>query len=335
MTDFDRWIEQNISSQTGKTALITGANSGLGFEAAKVLAGKGAAVTLAVRDTAKGEVAAAAIRAAVPGAELAVAALDLASLASIRTFADAFAGTHGRLDMLINNAGVMAIPRRTTADGFEMQFGTNHLGHFALTGLLLPRLLTTPAARIVTVSSGAHMFGKINFDDLQGERSYSKWGAYGQSKLANLLFAYELQRKLASCGQRRDQRGRASRLCVHQPAKCRAGDGRLADRQANHVGRKSRPGAERGDGRAARGVCGHVTGSARRRLHRPRRVHGTAGFPEESEVQCPLVRSGRGRTVVGGIGGVDGGQLRLWLIPRSDPPIARLRGLPARAIIQP
>ena len=200
MTDFDRWIEQNISSQTGKTALITGANSGLGFEAARVLAGKGAAVSLAVRDTAKGDAAAAAIRAAVPAAELKVTALDLASLASIRRFAETFAASHGRLDMLINNAGVMAIPRRTTADGFEMQFGTNHLGHFVLTGLLLPLLLTTPAARIVTVSSGAHMFGKINFDDLQSERSYSKWGAYGQSKLANLLFAYELQRRLAAAG---------------------------------------------------------------------------------------------------------------------------------------
>ena len=218
MTDFDRWIEQNIPSQTGKTALITGANSGLGFEAAKVLAGKGAAVTLAVRDTAKGEAAAAAIRAAVPGAELAVAALDLASLASIRSFADAFAGTHGRLDMLINNAGVMAIPRRTTADGFEMQFGTNHLGHFALTGLLLPLLLTTPAARIVTVSSGAHMFGKINFDDLQSERSYSKWGAYGQSKLANLLFAYELQRRLAAAGSRRSA---WSRIPAMRPPTCK------------------------------------------------------------------------------------------------------------------
>jgi NAD(P)-dependent dehydrogenase (short-subunit alcohol dehydrogenase family) len=200
MTDFDRWIEPNIPPQAGKTALITGANSGLGFEAAKMLAGKGAAVVLAVRDTAKGEVATQAIRTAVPGAELEVATLDLASLASIRTFADAFARTHGRLDMLINNAGVMAIPCRATADGFEMQFGTNHLGHFALTGLLLPLLMTTPAARIVTVSSGAHMFGRINFDDLQGERSYSKWGAYGQSKLANLLFAYELQRRLTAAG---------------------------------------------------------------------------------------------------------------------------------------
>jgi NAD(P)-dependent dehydrogenase (short-subunit alcohol dehydrogenase family) len=200
MADFDRWVEQYIPSQTGKTALITGANSGLGFEAAKVLAGKGETVTLAVRNAAKGDAAAAAILAAVPGADLEVAALDLASLASIRTFADAFARTHGRLDMLINNAGVMAIPHRTTADGFEMQFGTNHLGHFALTGLLLPLILKTPGARVATVSSGIHIIGKINFDDLQSERSYSKWAAYGQAKLANLLFAYELQRKLAASG---------------------------------------------------------------------------------------------------------------------------------------
>ena len=218
MTDFDRWIEQNISSQTGKTALITGANSGLGFEAAKVLAGKGAAVTLAVRDTAKGEKAAADVRAAAPNADLEVMALDLASLTSVRSFAETFAASHGRLDMLINNAGVMAIPRRTTADGFEMQFGTNHLGHFALTGLLLPLLLTTPAARIVTVSSGAHILGKINFDDLQGERSYSKWGAYGQSKLANLLFAYELQRKLQL---RAAARSAWSRIPAMRPPTCK------------------------------------------------------------------------------------------------------------------
>jgi NAD(P)-dependent dehydrogenase (short-subunit alcohol dehydrogenase family) len=200
MTDFDRWVEQNIPSQTGKTALITGANSGLGFEAAKVLAGKGAAVTLAVRDMTKGEVAAAAIRAAVPKADLEVMALDLASLASIRAFAAAFVSSHDRLDILINNAGVMAIPHRTTADGFEMQFGTNHLGHFALTGLLLPSILKRPGARVVTVSSGVHIIGRINFDDLQSERSYSKWGAYGQAKLANLLFAYELQRRLEASG---------------------------------------------------------------------------------------------------------------------------------------
>jgi NAD(P)-dependent dehydrogenase (short-subunit alcohol dehydrogenase family) len=200
MTDFDRWIEQNIPTQAGKTALITGANSGLGFEAARILAARGAAVTLGVRDIVKGEAAAATIRAAVPGAALEVAALDLASLTSVRSFAGIFMQTHARLNMLINNAGVMAIPRRATADGFEMQFGTNHLGHFALTGLLLPLVLKTPAARIVTVSSGAHQFGRMNFDDLQGKRSYKKWTAYGQSKLANLLFAYELQRRLSAAG---------------------------------------------------------------------------------------------------------------------------------------
>ena len=200
MTDYDRWIEQNIPSQAGKTVLITGANSGLGFQATRVLAGKGAHVMMAVRDTVKGEKAASDVRGAVPRADLEVMALDLASLASVRQFAGVFAQSHGRLDMLINNAGVMAIPHRTTADGFEMQIGTNHLGHFALTGLLLPLILTTPTARIATVSSGAHILGKINFDDLQSERSYNKWSAYGQSKLANLLFAYELQRRLAASG---------------------------------------------------------------------------------------------------------------------------------------
>ena len=136
----------------------------------------------------------------VPAASLEVLSLDLANLASVRRFAEDFPAVHTRLDMLINNAGVMAIPRRVTADGFEMQLGTNHLGHFALTGLLLPLIMKTPNSRIVTVSSGAHMFGKINFDDLQSERSYSKFGVYGQSKLANLLFAYELQRRLVAAG---------------------------------------------------------------------------------------------------------------------------------------
>lgn len=198
MTEYARWIEQNIPDQTGREALITGANSGLGFEAARILAKKGARVVLAVRDTAKGNRAAAEIRASAPRADLTVLALDLASLTSVGSFAGAFLAEHDRLDMLINNAGVMAIPRRETADGFEMQFGTNHLGHFALTGLLLPLILKTPGARVVTVSSSVHWFGKINFNDLQGTRSYGKWGAYGQSKLANLLFAYELQRRLAA-----------------------------------------------------------------------------------------------------------------------------------------
>ncbi len=202
MTDRDRWVETQIPSQQGKSVLITGANSGLGFEAAQLLAAKGARVILAVRDAAKGERAAAAIRGRVPAAELAVLPLDLASLASIRSAAAGVLRSYDRLDMLINNAGVMAIPRRLTADGFEMQFGVNHLGHFALTGLLLPLLLRAPAARVVTVSSGAHVLGRINFEDLHGERRYHPWAAYAQSKLANLLFAYELQRRLAAAGCR-------------------------------------------------------------------------------------------------------------------------------------
>lgn len=200
MSKLEQWLDQNIPDLSSKVAVITGANSGIGYEAARMLAGKGMHVALAVRDTAKGGKAAREIRSAVPQADLEVMALDLASLASIRSFAALFVAGHDRLDMLINNAGVMAIPRRETADGFEMQFGTNHLGHFALTGLLLPLLLQTANSRIVTVSSGAHRMGTIDFDDLQGQRKYKKWGAYGQSKLANLLFAYELQRRLAATG---------------------------------------------------------------------------------------------------------------------------------------
>jgi NAD(P)-dependent dehydrogenase (short-subunit alcohol dehydrogenase family) len=184
----------DIPSQTGRTAVITGANSGIGLEAARELARAGAHVVLACRDTAKGDAAAQAIRTAVPDAKLDVEALDLASLDSVRAFAGRY--TRERLDLLINNAGVMAAPYAKTADGFELQLGTNHLGHFALTGLLLDRLLATPRARVVTVSSTAHKFGSMRFDDLQSERSYHRWPAYGQSKLANLLFALELDRRL-------------------------------------------------------------------------------------------------------------------------------------------
>jgi NAD(P)-dependent dehydrogenase (short-subunit alcohol dehydrogenase family) len=184
----------DIPSQTGRIAVITGANSGIGLEAARELARAGAHVVLACRDTGKGDAAAQAIRTAVPGAKLDVEALDLASLDSVRAFAGRYA--RERLDLLINNAGVMAAPYAKTADGFELQLGTNHLGHFALTGLLLDRLLATPHARVVTVSSTAHKFGSMRFDDLQSERSYHRWPAYGQSKLANLLFALELDRRL-------------------------------------------------------------------------------------------------------------------------------------------
>jgi NAD(P)-dependent dehydrogenase (short-subunit alcohol dehydrogenase family) len=187
-----------IPDQQGRIAVVTGANSGIGLEAARELARAGGRLVLACRSTAKGVAAAESIRATVPGAELDVEALDLTSLDSVRAFAGRYA--HERLDLLINNAGVMASPYSKTADGFELQLGTNHLGHFALTGLLLGKLLATPRARVVTVSSTAHKFGRIDFDDLQSERSYQRWRAYGQSKLANLLFALELDRRLRASG---------------------------------------------------------------------------------------------------------------------------------------
>jgi len=190
------WTVESIPDLSGKTILVTGGNSGIGYEAARQFARKGAHVVLACRDVQKGHTARDAITADHPHASVEVMALDLASLASVRACAEAYRTRHQTLDVLCNNAGVMALPYRKTADGFEMQFGTNHLGHFALTGLLLDLVLRTAAARVVTVSSGAHRMGKMRFEDLQWERGYRKWVAYGQSKLANLLFAYELQRRL-------------------------------------------------------------------------------------------------------------------------------------------
>lgn len=197
MPDSLRWTVRDMPDLTGRIAVVTGANSGIGFEAARELAAHGADVTLAVRNATKGAEAQERILAEVPAATVSVGSLDLADLASVRGFAEAWSTQHPEgLDLLVNNAGVMAIPRRTTADGFEMQFGTNHLGHFALTGLLLPALIARPRSRVVTVSSGAHRFGRMDFDDLMGQRRYQRWRAYGQSKLANLLFTSELQRRL-------------------------------------------------------------------------------------------------------------------------------------------
>ena len=182
------WDTSNIPDQSGRTIIVTGANSGLGAAAARALAGAGAQVVLACRNVAKGEKVAEEI-----GARTEVRELDLADLASVRAFADAV----DRADVLINNAGVMAVPERRTTDGFEMQVGTNHLGHFALTGLLLEKI----SDRVVTVSSLAHRASKIDLDDLNWEhRKYQRWSAYGQAKLANLMFAYELQRRLTAAG---------------------------------------------------------------------------------------------------------------------------------------
>ena len=192
-----KWTTADIPDQTGRTAVVTGANTGLGYETATALAAKGAHVVLAVRNLDKGKAAADLIARATPGASVTVQELDLTSLESIRTAADQLRANHESIDLLINNAGVMMTPKATTKDGFELQFGTNHLGHFALTGLLLDRVLAAPSSRVITVSSTGHRFARgIRFDDLQWERSYSRVGAYGQAKLANLMFTYELQRRL-------------------------------------------------------------------------------------------------------------------------------------------
>jgi NAD(P)-dependent dehydrogenase (short-subunit alcohol dehydrogenase family) len=194
----DKWTAEQIPSQAGKTALVTGANSGIGYQAALELARHGAHVLMGCRNAVKGRAAIERLQREAPGASAEVVELDMASLASIRAFAAAFIGRETALDLLINNAGVMALPKRElTEDGFERQFGTNHLGHFALTGLLMPALLAAPAPRVVTVASLAHRTGKIEFDNLQSERSYNGkgWDAYNASKLANILFAKELDRR--------------------------------------------------------------------------------------------------------------------------------------------
>ncbi|MFY2859589.1 SDR family NAD(P)-dependent oxidoreductase [Mycobacterium sp. THU-M104] len=195
----DKWSEADVPDQSGRVAVVTGSNTGIGYQAAVALAYRGAHVVLAVRDLAKGNAALSRIVAAHPGADVTLQALDLSSLDSVRSAADALRAAYPRIDLLINNAGVMWTPKRLTADGFELQFGTNHLGHFALTGLLLDHLLDVRGSRVVTVSSLGHRLrAAIHFDDLQWERGYDRIAAYGQSKLANLLFTYELQRRLAA-----------------------------------------------------------------------------------------------------------------------------------------
>ncbi|ROO62394.1 NAD(P)-dependent dehydrogenase (short-subunit alcohol dehydrogenase family) [Micromonospora sp. Llam0] len=195
------WSFDDIPDQTGRVAVVTGANTGIGFDTARMLAAKGAHVVLTYRDKGKGEAALDRIRAGQPPGTVTGAELDLADLDSVTAFADAYRAAHDRLDLLINNAGVMAPPLERTRQGFELQIGTNHLGHFALTGELLPLLDAAPAARVVTVSSLAHWTGGIDLDDLNWrQRRYRPWAAYGQSKLANLLFTLELQRRLTEAG---------------------------------------------------------------------------------------------------------------------------------------
>ena len=190
------WDEQSIPDQSGKVALITGANSGIGWDTARALAEHGAHVVMACRTRSKATEAKARIDALKPRGQVSIVDLDLASLTSVHAAAEVVLAQHEQLHLLINNAGVMAMPHLRTAEGFEMQIGTNHLGHFAWTGLLLNRVMATLDSRVIVVASNAHKFGKMDFDDLLWEKSYKSWGAYGRSKLANLLFAYELQRRL-------------------------------------------------------------------------------------------------------------------------------------------
>lgn len=197
-----KWTRDDMPSLEGQLWVVTGANSGLGLETVKGLAARGAQVVMACRDPKRAEAAADEVRRVAPNAKLELESLDLASLQSVEQFAARLAKAHAVVDGLINNAGIMAIPRTMTADGFEMQLGTNHLGHYALSMRALPLLEAAKAPRLIAVASTAHKFGTMNFDDLMGEKSYSSWGAYGQSKLANLLFTYELARKLSAAGKR-------------------------------------------------------------------------------------------------------------------------------------
>lgn len=195
-----KWTANHIPDLTGKIIIITGANSGLGYESSLALARKGATVIMACRSRNKAEQARDEVLKQVPQATLVLMDLDLASIDSIKSFAASFDATYDRLDILLNNAGLMAIPEQRTKDGFEMQLGVNHFGHFALTGLLFPKLIQTEGSRIVNVSSMAHTMGSFDFNDLNWEQDYSKWPAYGRSKLANLLFTHELVRRIEAHG---------------------------------------------------------------------------------------------------------------------------------------
>lgn len=198
MTTSERWTADDIPDQQGRTAVITGANSGIGYEVARALARRGATVVLGCRDRDRAEAARSRLRATYPGALVETVALDLASLGSVRDAAAELRRSGRPIHLLVNNAGVMWVPRRLTVDGFELHLGTNHLGHFALTGLLLDRMLALPDARVVTVASISHRIGRVDFDDAASTHHYGRLTGYGRSKLANLLFTYELQRRLAA-----------------------------------------------------------------------------------------------------------------------------------------
>jgi len=296
------WNLDQVPDLSGRVMIVTGANSGIGYEAALAFAKRKADVILACRNQDKAKAAADRIQNEAPTARLELIPLDLSDLSSVQAFALSFREGHSRLNGLINNAGVMALPQRTTTDGFEMQLGTNHLGHFALTGRLLDLLLATPGSRVVNVSSIAHKFGKIRFHDLQSEKSYSKWGAYGQSKLANLLFTHELDRRLKL----------SPRLGGDQLARSRPQDGGVqADGALERVGEFD-VGAGRRCRRAAHHLC-HGRALAWRRVCRTDALHGMARSPGDRRASEQGARSEGRRAFVGGVRAADGRALRVRL----------------------
>jgi len=292
----------DVPSQAGRTAVVTGATSGIGFEAATVLAQRGTAMVLACRDPQRGKDAADRITAAAPGASVTVVRLDLASLASVTEAAQEIRAGHERLDLLINNAGVMFPPYSATADGFELQFGTNHLGHFALTGLLLDRLLTVPGSRVVTVSSNMHKVGRIDFADLASQRRCRRVAAYAQSKLANLMFSYELQRRLAAAGvptaalAAHPGTARTS-LTRHLPAGLELGNRTFGRPFAQSAAMGALPTLRAATDPAARGGQYYGPGGWLEMMGYPRLVSGTARA-RDSQAQRRLWQESEGLTGV-------------------------------------
>ena len=271
------WTTDDIPDLSGRTAVVTGANSGLGFESALALTRAGAEVVLACRDQTKGAEAADRITGLVPSATVSLVPLDLSDLSSVRAFAAVIGERYAGLDILLNNAGVMAIPRRETADGFEMQFGTNHLGHFALTGLLLDSLLARPGARVVTVSSAVAQVGRIRFDDLQGTAKYGKWSAYSQSKLANQLFTLELDRRASRAGLDLVSVAAHPGYAATNLQAVGPQMKRLEPHGADDRPREQALRAVGGRWRTAQPLRGHRTGRVRRPVLRSGRLHGPAG----------------------------------------------------------
>lgn len=326
------WARRNIPQLAGRLALVTGANSGLGWQAARTLAGKGATVVMACRNREQAERARRAILDEYPQARLELTDLDLADLASIRACAAGFRQRHERLDLLFNNAGVMFLPLRRTRDGFEMQMGTNHLGHFALTGLLLESLLAAPRPRVVGMTSGFNQFGRLPLDDLNAERGYNRYLAYCHSKQANLLFSLELQRRAGQRGVLLQSLAAhpgyaATNLQYAAPAMSGSRLGRWAEggqRSVRAIG---------GDGGVAGTFRADRTALVWRRLCWPGSLAGNPRLSGGGADSAECARPGAGRAAVGAIGRTDRSTLLVGVKAPGDRRI-ELSGRPAPGCCQ-